>query len=116
MVDALPPIEGSPAASAVRSVRSNGTPKLFAVASPAEDQLPPLPPAEVLDALDTAARVLDQLDRKQIKLWVDHDPKTNQIRAHVRDGVTGTEREIPSSRLLNILAGDLRGLAVDTKG
>lgn len=115
MVHRLPPIEGPPSGMAARSVRPNGPPKLFVVGSPVADQLPDLPPAEVLDALDSAARVLDELDRKNVQLRVDHDAGTNTLRIHV-DGGDGHEREIPVQRLLNILAGDTSSLAVDARG
>lgn len=105
MLDALPPLEGGQIA---------GSPRLpFMVASHAASELPSLPPAEVLDALDTAARVLDELDRKQIRLRVEHDLQVNRVRTHLRDEVTGIEHEISAARLFTILGGDLRGLAVD---
>jgi hypothetical protein len=114
MVHGLPPIEGNPSGLETRSVRASGPPKLFVVGSPASDQLPDLPPAEVLDALDSAARVLDELDRKNVHVRLDHDTDTNTIHVHV-DGGNG-EHEIPAQRLLNILAGDTSSLAVDLRG
>jgi hypothetical protein len=115
MVDGLTPIEGNHVAQAARGTAPSGPPKLFLVKTPAEDQLPDLPPAEVLDALDAAARVLDELDRKDISFRLDHDPSENRIRVHVGDGAAGTEREIPAGRLLNILAGDTSALSLDTR-
>lgn len=115
MAHSLPPIEGIPSGTAARSVRPTGAPKLFVVDTPYADQLPDLPPAEVLDALDSAARVLDELDRKNVQLRVDHDTSSNTIRIHV-DGGDGREREIPAQRLLNILAGDASSLTVDARG
>lgn len=115
-MDGLSPIDSSQAATATKVARQPGPPKLFAVgASPAEDQLPDLPPAEVLDALDQAARVLNELDHKQINLRVSHDPKTNELHVHVRDEAGGAEQEIAPHKLLNVLAGDTTGLGVDAK-
>ncbi len=116
MVDGLTPIEGTHAGPPVHRTVPSGPPKLFLVKTPAEDQLPDLPPAEVLDALDTAARVLHELDRKNIAFRLDHDTTTNEIRVHVGDATAGTEQEIPAQRLLNILAGDTSMLALGTRG
>ena len=117
MVDSLPPVEGvSQTGFAPRAVAPSGRPKLFVVSStPAADQLPDLPPAEVLDALDTAARVLQELDRKHVSLRLDHDASTGEVRVHVKSGNGGTEHEILPQRLLNILAGDTAGLVVDIR-
>lgn len=113
MVNALPPINGNQSGTAPQRVRPSAPPKLFIVGSSAADQLPDLPPAEVLDALDTAARVLGELDRNNVQFRIEHDPATQQIRVHV--GADGkAEREIPPQRLLNILAGDTASLAVDS--
>jgi hypothetical protein len=112
MVYALPPINGNQSGIAPQGARPSAPPKLFVVGSPAADQLPDLPPAEVLDALDTAARVLGELDRNQIQFRIEHDPATQQVRVHVvADGKA--EREIHPQRLLNILAGDTSSLAAD---
>jgi hypothetical protein len=116
MVDALSPLGGYPPATGVPQPPASGSPKLSVVPKPTELEPTELPPAEVLDALDTAARVLDELDRSKIALRVERDPVTHQIRAQIRDLATGEEREIPARKLLNILSGDLQGLAVDTRG
>jgi len=70
--------------------------------------IPALPPAEVLDALDTAARVLHELDRNDVSLRLEHDPETNVVRAHA-DGADGA-RELSVGRLLNLLGGDTAGV------
>jgi hypothetical protein len=115
MIHGLPPIEGTPSGMDTRRVRPSGPPKLFIVGADASDQLPDLPPAEVLDALDGAARVLDELDRKSVQFRIDHNTSTNTIHVHV-DGGGGHEREIPAQRLLNILAGDTSSLQIDARG
>jgi hypothetical protein len=115
MINGLPPIEGTPSGMDTQRIRPSGPPKLFVVGTQASDQLPDLPPAEVLDALDAAARVLDEMDRKSVQFRVDHDMSTNTINVHVSDG-DGREREIPAQRLLNILAGDTSALQIDARG
>jgi hypothetical protein len=115
MIHGLPPIEGTPSGMDTPRIRPSGPPKLFVVGANASDQLPDLPPADVLDALDAAARVLDELDRKNVQFRVEHDASTNTIQVHV-DGGDGREREIPAQRLLNILAGDTSSLSIDARG
>jgi hypothetical protein len=115
MVQGLPPVEGTPSGLDTRSARPSGPPKLFVVGAPAADQLPDLPPAAVLDALDTAARVLDELAHKNVRFRIEHDTSTNTIHVHA-DGGDGNAREIPAQRLLNILGGDISSLAIDTRG
>ena len=102
----IPPVEGNQRTTQAEST-SQPAPaaKLFAVSNPASDQLPDMPPAEVLDALDTAARVLNELDRKQISIRLEQDPVSKTVRAHV-SSADGAEHELDSGALLNVLAGD----------
>lgn len=108
MVDGLPPVDGSQGGTPPPAPRSAGKPQLFAVSSSASDQLPDMPPAEVLDALDTAARVLHELDRKNVSVRLEHTPGSNELRAHVSDA--SGQREISHGRLLNVLSGDTASL------
>ena len=87
----IPPVEGNQRSTlAADSARQVASAKLFAVGTPSSDQLPDMPPAEVLDALDTAARVLNELDRKQISIRLEHDawledcPRAHHERRWVR--------------------------------
>jgi hypothetical protein len=66
----------------------------------------------VLDALDTAARVLGELDRNNVQFRIEHDTSTNTIHVHV-GGEDKADREITPQRLLNVLAGDTTSLVVD---
>jgi hypothetical protein len=117
MVESLPPVEGGTHARIAARTEPVSRPKLSVVGStPAAEQVPDLPPAEVLAALDTAARVLSDLDRKQVSLHLDHDVSTGEVRVHVKSDATGAEHEILPQRLLNILAGDTTGLVVDIRG
>jgi hypothetical protein len=105
----IPPVGRNNDGNQVYGARPTSPAKLFAVSTPAEDQLPDLPPAEVLDALDTAARVLHELDRSKVSIRLEHDTSTNQIRAHVGDA-GGAEHEVSQGALLNVLAGDTSSL------
>jgi len=107
----IPPVGGNQRGNDAQSVRPTAPAKLFAVSSPETDQLPDLPPAEVLDALDTAARVLNELDRKNVSVRLEHEPGSQAIRAHVSAG-DGSEHEVAPGTLLNVLAGDTT--AIDT--
>jgi hypothetical protein len=100
----IPPVEGNQRSTQAEAVRRAAS-KQFAVNPSASDQLPDMPPAEVLDALDTAARVLNELDRKQISIQLEHDPATSSVRAHVASA-DGSKHELDSHALLNVLAGD----------
>ena len=80
--------------------------------------LPASPPAEVLDALDTAARVLEDLRTKQINLSfsTEGDGGVKRVRVEVRDASGALVREIPPRHLLDLLAGDTRGVTIDALG
>ncbi|HKI93170.1 MAG TPA: hypothetical protein VJ986_12785 [Gaiellaceae bacterium] len=114
MVDGLTPVDGTPTGPPVPGARAGATSRSLAVKSQAAGQLPDLPPAEVLDALDTAARVLHELDRKQVNVRLEHDAETNELRAHVSDAAGASGHEISHASLLNVLAGDTASL--HTKG
>ncbi len=58
MVDGITPVDGTPTGASAPPARAGAASRPFAVAGADAAQLPDLPPAEVLDALDTAARVL----------------------------------------------------------
>jgi hypothetical protein len=106
----IPPVEGNQRSTqAAEAARQSASAKLFAVGTPNSDQLPDMPPAEVLDALDTAARVLNELDRKQISIRLETDPGSKTVRAHVTSA-DGSEQELDSGKLLNVLAGDTASL------
>jgi hypothetical protein len=100
----IPPVEGNQRSTQAGSTREAASSKLFSV-SPAAEQLPDMPPAEVLDALDTAARVLHELDRKQVSIRLEQDPVSGTVRAHVSNA-DGSKHELDSGALLNVLAGD----------
>ncbi len=80
------------------------------VAAPRTDEvstsIPVTPPAEVLNAVDTAARVLEELASRRISLRFQYDDEANQVRVQVVDENDGhVVREIPPSVLLDIAEG-----------
>ena len=105
----IPPVSGNQRGNEAQGASPSAPARLFAVGTPADDQLPDLPPAEVLDALDTAARVLNELDRKQVSIRLEQDGTSQAIRAHVSEA-GGGEHEITPGTLLNVLAGDTGAL------
>ena len=85
--------------------------KPFAVPSAASDtEIPALPPPEVLDALDRAARVMQELDRNNVAVTLDpvdiHDGGGSRLRVSVHHPGAGVH-DISHSTLLNLLDGDL---------
>ena len=86
--------------------------------SGAAGAFPATPPPEVLDALDTAARVLGDLKSRQLSLnfSVEGSGALKRIHVEVRDGTGALVREIPPRHLLDLLAGDTHGVAVDERG
>jgi hypothetical protein len=67
--------------------------------------LPPTPPAEVLDAIDTAARVLEELASKRLSLHFEYDDAHNKVRVQVTNAEGKVVRTVPPSELLDIAAG-----------
>lgn len=92
-------------------------PKFEVPAAAAEDGgFPPVPPPEVLASLDKAARVIDELSARRMNLHFAVDDKTKKIEVEVRDGNGKLVRYIPTSKALDVLAGDVSALAFDARG
>lgn len=85
-------------------------------AAKADSGFPATPPTEVLASLDKAARVIEELAAKQVNLHFEVDDSTNTVRVEVRDGNGNVVRNIPTSKALDVLAGDHAGLAYDARG
>jgi uncharacterized FlaG/YvyC family protein len=87
-------------------------------AAAAYSGVPKDPPREVLEALDRAQQVLRELadSRVDLKFALEQEATGKRVRVEVRNGAGELVREIPPKRLLDILAGDTRGLIIDTKG
>jgi hypothetical protein len=67
--------------------------------------IPATPPPEVLEALDNAARVLEELASRRLSLHFEYDDAINQVRVQVTNEDGKVVREIPPSTLLDIAAG-----------
>src|SRR4051794_13616235 len=76
-----------------------------------EDGFPATPPPEVLASLDKAARVLDELSSRQVNLRFQVDDKTQKVHVEVRNGKGELVRQIPTSKALDVLAGDVSAVA-----
>jgi hypothetical protein len=70
-----------------------------------DDDFPATPPAEVLDALDRAARVLGDLDRRNINVSL-HQDSGQQMRVTASRPGSGS-RDLSVDGLLNLLDGDM---------
>jgi hypothetical protein len=110
MVDRTPGIgagqvNGAHGAPATRRVDRAAT-GLFAQELAAA-QTPPAdgPPPEVMGALDRAAQVLGDLDRRGISLRLAIDESTNRVRIQVHDGSGAPARELSAVRALDALIG-----------
>ncbi|MDX6553862.1 MAG: hypothetical protein QOD86_57 [Miltoncostaeaceae bacterium] len=111
MVDRTPGIgagqvngaQGAPATSRATGVAGD----LFARELAAAAQAPPVdgPPPEVMGALDRAAEVLGDLDRRGISLRLTVDEATNRVRIQVHDGSGAPMRELSAVRALDALVG-----------
>ena len=67
--------------------------------------IPATPPPEVLDALDDAARALEELASRRLSLHFEYDDAINRVRVQVTNEDGKVVREIPPSALLDIAAG-----------
>jgi FlaG protein len=63
------------------------------------------PPPEVLDALDNAARVLEELASRRLSLHFAYNDTIDQVRVQLTNEHGKVVREIPPSTLLDIAAG-----------
>ena len=96
-------LDGAPAAQDVSRGRvQNASNDAWAQAS----SVPATPPAEVLDALDTAARVLEELASRRIGLHFEYVEDKHEVRIQVINEDDGSVvREIPPGALMDLAAG-----------
>lgn len=81
------------------------------------DPFPATPPAEVLESLDHAQRVLSDLDARQVSLQFSVDPGSSHIRVKVMDAEGKVIREVPATQALEVLSGERSaGLGIDARG
>ena len=114
MLEGINPAGGQPQINVPSRKAADRADATFRVAAPQEPQLgfPASPPPEALAELDKAARVLDELAKKQVSLHFEVDDASSKIRVQVRDGGGNVLREIPNTKLLDVLAGDKSALAL----
>lgn len=95
-------LEGTPPARAPQRARALDTPAPGA----RESSVPAAPPPEVLDALDTAARVLEELASRRIGLRFEYVEGAHEVRIQVVNETDGSViREIPPGGLAELAAG-----------
>ena len=87
------------------------------VATTVKYEIPDAPPADLLDELDRAAAVIADLDSRQVAVRFDANRQAGGVGVQLVSGQGQLLREIPATRLLDVLAsGSARGLAVDAVG
>jgi flagellar protein FlaG len=82
------------------------------------EPFPASPPPEVLDSLDTAGRVLQELVAARIDLHfeIDGSGASKRVHVQVRDADGRVVREIPAGHALDVMSGDrLPGLVFDER-
>lgn len=79
---------------------------------------PATPPPEVLAALDEGARVMREISdsRMELSFEIVQEEAGKRVRIQVRESNGDVVRDIPARKLLDMLAGESRGLAVDALG
>lgn len=75
------------------------------------EPVPASPPPDVLDGLDTAARVLGDLDSKGHALRLRVDQDGGRVSVEVLDASGRTVTVLPGHQALDLLAGEPGGLA-----
>ncbi len=75
------------------------------------EPIPANPPQDVLDDLDTAARVLGDLDEKNVDLHLAVDDTTGRVHVELRDEDGQVLRRVPAGQALDLLAGEPGGVA-----
>jgi flagellar protein FlaG len=90
-----------------------------ALATPAAGvyEIPAFPPHDLLSELDRAASVIDELAARQVGVHFAIDDRTGKVRVQVVDDKGALIREIPATRMLDVLSsGSASGLAFNAIG
>jgi hypothetical protein len=109
MMDGIPPvpprggIDAYGAATRVRETERGSAP--FSVATTGD--VPASPPAEVLDGLDGAARVEQQLKERGLRVAFEIQPQ-GDVRVSVVDTSGAVVRELPPAHALDLLSDESR--------
>ena len=115
MLEAVGPGYGPP-----RIERQPGTERALRAAPAAAVgayEIPDSPPADLLLELDRAAGVIKDLAARDVNLHFEANAGTGKVKVQMLDGDGNVLREIPATRLLDVLAsGSASGLAVNTVG
>jgi flagellar protein FlaG len=115
MLDGINPLGGQTQVNGLSRKALDRGNAVFSVPSAQAQQdlgFPATPPPDALAELDKAARVLDELGKKQVNLHFEIDDTSKRIHVQVRDNGGNVLREIPATRLLDVLAGDKSALAL----
>ena len=117
MIDKL----ANPAVAPVREVPRTDRPRASTQRVPADTgptTFPSSPPPEVLAALDEGARVMKQLSdaRMELRFEIVDEEAGKRVRIQVRSRNGDVVRDIPARKVLDMLAGESRGLSVDALG
>lgn len=80
--------------------------------------VPGSPPTEVLEMLDTAATVMQELASSQVRMHIEVVDGGAGKRIHIQvvDADGTLLREIPPHQMFEVLSGKSRGLAFDEQG
>jgi hypothetical protein len=117
MIEGLTPLGPTERPAPVRRTAPVHEPAKTGTVERALDPPPSTPPAEVLEALDHAQKVLADLESKQVSLRFSVDESSSKIHVKVVDGEGRTIREVPATQALEVLSGERSfGLGIDTKG
>lgn len=106
MIDGLPPVGGS--ATPADSKRT-----LAPVGSSFELDLQGIsqvPPAEVINRLDSAGRIARNLDEHDISLRFELDEKTQRVTIHALDADGNVLKQLPAGELASLLSDGVETL------
>ena len=118
MLEGITPVGGQPQINGPSRKTVEPADRAFKVETSQEPDFgfPAAPPPDALAELDKAARVLDELRTKKVDLHFEVAEGDDRIHVQVRDASGTVLREIPVTKMLDVLAGDTKALALDTRG
>ena len=119
MLEAVGPSTGPPQRleSSGGAERTQRTAVAAAALAAGVYEIPAKPPADLLFELDRAASVIGELAARQVGVHFKVNERTGSLHVQVVDDKGALLREIPATRLLDVLAsGSASGLAVNTVG
>ncbi len=115
MIDGIPALGHTDRPAPLRKVAAPA--RLSNAGGAADLSFPETPPAEALEALDTAQRIMSELGSRELRFSVAHDHDDGEIHLRVVTSEGLIVREIPARDALEILSGDPAArVGVDTLG